>query len=457
MKGIPRIGSGWRTSAKCPFCLCPFLVVANILMNVLTTQSTTCYRLSLFIAINFFLVTYKNVAFLKPPQHSLAVSFIVTVAVKFYIPEFSWFIFPILALFNYGFNLFTKSINRRFLSSFSQCELIIVSQGILTFLAQSTLCELVPSVPDLALSCSNDPTTRVLQILFFGLSMTVAAMLYSATQNDNLIYVYTSFFTGLFLIYSRIAVILNKEPLTWLFLEIIFTSTRIHLFELWACLFLFAVFFCVVVAAFANGSSNTVIRKFFHLIIIPVYASGLKYDSILLHFLSSCLLWIFILLETLRITDPDNTGKAIEFFMERFKNENDQGFLTLTHIYLLVGLSLSTWLSPNIDKISFNLTSGLITVAVGDTAAGIIGSLFGKHKWPNSKKSFEGTFGAIFFQILASIFLISFLKVPTNFVVVIILCVISSILEAKTVQIDNLILPLYFNLLWLIFEAISNL
>ncbi|XP_053206143.1 dolichol kinase-like [Panonychus citri] len=442
-------GDGWRISADCPYCFCLFLIIGNILFNILVTSSSAAYRISLLIAINFLLVSISKFNFLQPVIQSFIIGLIVTIGAKFYINESSWFICPVLWAFNYISYYRFGSWGRQFRNSFTPCEMLIVTQGALICLTQSTLCELGSFVPALSLSCSNDLTTRVLQLLFFGLTITVILMSYSA-RNDNLAMVYTSLVTGLLVMYSRLAVIINKEPLTWLFLDVFFTHSRIHLFELWACLFIFTIFFCVIVEAFADNAANTVIRKFFHLIVIPVYASGLKYDPPMLYFLSCCLLWILIVLETLRITDPENGGKAIVFFMERFKNDNDRGFITLTHIYLLIGLSLSLWISPNIDKISFNFASGMITVAVGDTAAAIIGSRFGKHKWLNSNKSIEGTLGSILCQIIASILIKFYLKVSTNILVITILSIISSIIEAKTIQIDNLILPLYFNLLWLI-------
>lgn len=67
-----------------------------------------------------------------------------------------------------------------------------------------------------------------------------------------------------------------------------------------------------------------------------------------------------------------------------FIDEKDSSSkLILSHIYLLVGLSLPLWIS---DINTFNLCqlSGLITVGIGDSFASLIGSRFGKHKLPGS-------------------------------------------------------------------------
>ena len=144
----------------------------------------------------------------------------------------------------------------------------------------------------------------------------------------------------------------------------------------------------------------------------------------------------------------------LEQCVSAFKDEKDAGILTITHIYLLVGAALPLWLLPAGSRISLTTYSGIIAVGFGDTAASVVGS-YGRIRWSGSKKTVEGTFAAMIAQLFASVALSYYLN-PAEILSaaeVLILALISAVValvEAKTKDIDNLVLPIYQHFLMLL-------
>ena len=129
-----------------------------------------------------------------------------------------------------------------------------------------------------------------------------------------------------------------------------------------------------------------------------------------------------------------------------FVDEKDSSSkLILSHIYLLIGFSYPLWVS-NFKEFNIAQMSGLITVGIGDSFASLIGSRYGKHKIPGcNKKSLEGSFALLFSQIfifLILYYLNLFSSDLKNIVLISICAVSTSIIEAITIDNDNIILPI---------------
>lgn len=87
-------------------------------------------------------------------------------------------------------------------------------------------------------------------------------------------------------------------------------------------------------------------------------------------------------------------GAAIDGCIENFRDDRDIGPLLLTPIYLLAGCSAPIWLTglylenvttTNDDRTAEELAAaitGILSVGVGDTVASVVGSMFGKRRWP---------------------------------------------------------------------------
>lgn len=211
-------------------------------------------------------------------------------------------------------------------------------------------------------------------------------------------------------------------------------------------------------------------RKFFHLMALLVFVPPIVVDS---EFLKLCIcgsIFVFLVIESLRIVRFPVIAKVVENYVSGFIDERDSNELILTHLFLLLGLGLPVLLTP----INFwsNLTSnpylchfcdskenswicyslelsiyvcGISVLAVGDAAASVFGVYYGKHKWPGSKKSFEGTAGAfVGTWITMSVILLIVVRGGSAFKMILTLVVpslIGAFDEAFTSQIDNLTLP----------------
>jgi dolichol kinase len=90
-------------------------------------------------------------------------------------------------------------------------------------------------------------------------------------------------------------------------------------------------------------------------------------------------------------------------------------------------------------------------VGIGDSAATLFGKMFGKWHWKNSKKTVEGTVGAISLVLICwyiLLFLVQFLGlieiVSLSWTSIFWSTICVCLVEAWTDQIDNLYLPLFY-------------
>ncbi|XP_067666276.1 dolichol kinase-like isoform X2 [Haliotis asinina] len=239
---------------------------------------------------------------------------------------------------------------------------------------------------------------------------------------------------------------LGTDVVTWMFSSIFKHPKRVSLLMYWMVCSVVAAVFSLWQGSDTEGDrSNTITRKSFHLVIVAVYIPGLIVDAQFLHLASVCAGAFLLLLEAVRVHTIPPLGQYIDSSFKMFVDDKDEGRVILTHIYLLVGLSLPLWITSirPINGALLPMYSGVISLGVGDTAASVGGVLFGQHKWPGSNKSLEGTVTCAISQVLVlgSLILTGVVSSPLSLSLVVAV-ILSSLFEAFTLQVDNLVLPL---------------
>lgn len=137
-----------------------------------------------------------------------------------------------------------------------------------------------------------------------------------------------------------------------------------------------------------NRTSNTRVRKIFHLLIVLAFIPGLLHQCTFLFVASGIALALLIVLEAARNIKLWPINSILDEAVKAFIDEKDAGLVALTPIYLLVGCSIPLWVHPCpcdlTDAAGFELLplmSGVLSVGIGDTAASVIGSKFGRIKY----------------------------------------------------------------------------
>ena len=186
-------------------------------------------------------------------------------------------------------------------------------------------------------------------------------------------------------------------------------------------------------------------RKFFHIMALLVFIVPVYFDVDWMRVAISGAIFVFLVVESLRLVQFPFVSSIIEQYVSGYLDEKDSGELILTHLFLLLGCGLPVLLC---DLTGFTgmavKVCGISVLAIGDAAASAIGVKYGKHKWPGSKKSIEGTIGA-FVGTWLTIVILTCLGERTVSICHIIMLILPSLVgaldEAFTSQIDNLTLP----------------
>lgn len=217
---------------------------------------------------------------------------------------------------------------------------------------------------------------------------------------------------------------------------------------IWAC----GLLILVVLSLIFNTAEVTkeehgmiqLFRKSYHWAALYIFLPSGIYNLALLQFglvAASCL---FILVEASRVLLQGSAlAEHLDGFMTRFTtDEEEKGRVLLPHLMLLIGCSIPIMIASS--GTSIHTYAGVFALSVTDAFAALIGSLLGEHRWPGSKKTAEGTFGAlaityIFYSFITE--LVTFEQTAPEMPAVLAMSLALPLWEGFSDQNDNLTLP----------------
>ncbi len=243
---------------------------------------------------------------------------------------------------------------------------------------------------------------------------------------------------------------LKRNPVAWVISYSVESKQRILLLVLWASCSV-CCFLVVKYVVTTKQTSSTRTRKYFHFLAVIVHTTGILLDSdpYFLYLASVVILCVMCMLEAMRYYRVPVVAPFLDAHLKVFLSEHEkEAALIPCHIYTLVGCSAPLWLAMSFSAkaqsaMPLKLLSGVLSTGIGDSAASIVGSLVGRIKYPDSKKSVEGTMACAVaqFSFIRALELFG-LVVVGDWNAIALPIVIVSMVEALTTQTDNAVLSL---------------
>uniref|UniRef100_A0A2A4J010 dolichol kinase n=1 Tax=Heliothis virescens TaxID=7102 RepID=A0A2A4J010_HELVI len=325
--------------------------------------------------------------------------------------------------------------------TFTVGEAMVVVQSIVLF-AVMAVCEILYDMGD-----KQDEELKFVYSVIFAILSTVAiivAALYVLHESQRTLSVlaYILSVAGtytLMILHAQVGV----DCIVRLTEYVILDTDRVKLFILWVCSAVLSAF-AILVRTQLNVKASTVTRKTFHILASIVFLSGILFDIKLMTLAAGVGFGLLILVEALRKSKIEPISSALQAAFNVYSDEKDVGCFAMTPIYLYIGLACPLVLVPVHPGYELELLSGVLSIGVGDTAASWFGSKFGFNKWAEGHKTLEGTAFNILTQIalMYALQLFRLLNIRNAFIRVSVTAAVSGLVEAKTEQVDNLILPL---------------
>nr|XP_032514621.1 dolichol kinase-like isoform X2 [Danaus plexippus plexippus] len=401
---------------------CPLLLPAIMLLYCWTDQASMLYKLIAFISLSLLIYSFLFVLFLSTSH--------VVITDPVYGGCLASSLIATLAMY--------AGLKQEFHKTFTIGEAMIVCQSVILFVMMA-FTKFFFSISD-----GDDEMDFVNNIVYTVLSTVglIVAVLYHLKDSQRnlkvLSYILLSAVAFVLLILHTL---LGDNCIEKILNYVFYHGNRSRIFTFWLILVLLAVCALMFRTKLAI-KATTVTRKTFHILASLVFMSGILLDIHLMYLAAGVGLAILVFVEALRKSHIEPISSALQSAFVVYCDEKDCGSFAMTPIYLYTGLACPLLLVPGesyLDRLS-----GVLSVGVGDTAASWFGSNYGFHKWPESSRSFEGTLFNILSQI-GTVYMLTLFGLLNEADSVPRTCfsaLVCALVEARTSQVDNLVLPL---------------
>lgn len=203
-----------------------------------------------------------------------------------------------------------------------------------------------------------------------------------------------------------------------------------------------AVILVLALVLSPTTSSVVVLRKWFHFIAILLFLPVTLAAPQLMSLSYAIALCVLAVVEHLRALLPETVQ---EFYLRYLDPQKDvQHTVLVSHMALILGCAMPLWIHECISTTTTTTTEssfllplfGILVLGVGDSLAALVGSTFGKRQWLGTSRTLEGS--AAMCLGMATCCWCSGVSTPYCMPAI----AFTTLLEASTTQIDNLVLPL---------------
>lgn len=227
----------------------------------------------------------------------------------------------------------------------------------------------------------------------------------------------------------------GQNPAGWLFRYILSDSTRVKIIVGWlGCLLLLVPNIMIFQSKFSLDTS----RKLWHFIILVLFVPPLHQDPEFVKIALAGTIVLFLSVEYLRYLKLAPFGEFFDSKLRSFADfRDDRGPIIISYIYLIIGIATPILINGSLV--------GVISLGVGDSLASIVGYRWGRHRWPGTSKTLEGTLAFITATSSCSLALKNFNNSFQDLsnAKLIMTCILSGILEGNSVLNDNILVPAF--------------